>query len=465
MALGLEIPVGAEAQGVLTYISSDGTVCVLDTFALVISGWRVEPESMQIAQKPSSLARAQADILIPGKGGPIANGVVVWKGNTIVYVGAQDNLPEEYCTLPYSEHRVIMPGMWDCHIHYLGATSVMMETFTTTSQSLAGARSVPDLRNTVMAGFTSVREVGGYGCELAKAVKEGAIMGPTIYSSHSAISMTAGHGDIHNVHLEGFKDLCAHGLPFTIADGVDECIKAVRLQLRRGARVIKVCASGGVVSELDDPRHQEYSLEELKAIVDEARRVERVVAAHCHGKAGIMAALEAGCATIEHGSYLDEEAIDIMVKKGVLLVATRSILEGGLESPELFSPGSYAKLVQIADSHAQAYALAAKKGVRIALGTDMALSGRSGALSYGSNGREVVFAVDAGLSPLQAIEAATANGPLTIGPQAPLSGQLREGYEADMIALTHNPLDDVKVLADANNVSHVWQQGKLIKSP
>ena len=420
---------------------------------------------MHLHQKQSPLTRAQADILIPGRGSPVTNGTVVWKDSVIVYVGAQEALPEEYRTVPCSEHKLIMPGMWDCHIHYLGATSAMMQTFTTTSQSLAGARSVPDLRDTIMAGFTSVREVGGYGCELGKAVKEGRIVGPTIYSSYSAISMTAGHGDVHNVHLEGFKDLCTHGLPFTIADGVDECIKAVRLQLRRGARVIKVCASGGVASEIDDPHHQEYSLEELKAIVEEANRAQRIVAAHCHGKAGIMAALEAGCSTIEHGSYLDEEAIDIMVKKGVVLVATRSILEGGLESPELFSPRSYAKLLQVADSHAQAYALAVKRGVKIALGTDLFISGGLGPLKYGNNGREVMFAVNAGLSPLQAIEAATANGPLTIGLQAPLTGQLKEGYEADMIALAENPLNDINVLGDAKNVTHVWQQGKLVKSP
>lgn len=420
---------------------------------------------MALSIDEQCLKGAKAEIVIPGKGPVVADGAVIWKNNKIVYAGPQESLPEPYANVSCSKHKVLMPGMWDCHIHFLGATSAMMHTFTTTSQSLAGARSVGDLYSTVMAGFTSVREVGGYGCELTKAVQEGRVVGPNIYSSHSAISMTAGHGDIHSIHLEGFKDLCAHGLPFTIADGVDECRKAVRLQLRRGARVIKVCASGGVTSDIDDPHHQEYSLEELKAIVEEARRADRVVAAHCHGKAGIMAALEAGCATIEHGSYLDEEAIDIMIEKGVILVATRTILEGGLASPQFFTPGSYKKLLQVADAHAHAYALAIKKGVTIALGTDLFTNDEKGLLAFGKNGQELGYAVKAGLSPLEAIQAATANGPLTIGPQAPLSGQIKEGYDADIIAVTENPVENVAVLAKAQNISHIWMKGRLIKSP
>lgn len=123
--------------------------------------------------------------------------------------------------------------------------------------------------------------------------------------------MTAGHGDLHDLPIEGVRDGCAHDMPSAICDRVPECIRAVRLQIRRGATVIKICASGGVSSIIDDPLDQQFSHEELKAIVDEAARSKLLVAAHCHGKAGIMAALNAGALTIEHGSYLDQESVQL----------------------------------------------------------------------------------------------------------------------------------------------------------
>ncbi|KAB8079733.1 hypothetical protein BDV29DRAFT_164249 [Aspergillus leporis] len=410
------------------------------------------------------LYRIDADLLIPGRGDPIPHGAVVWQSKTIRYAGSQSAVPAEFHGTMTTHVPVVMPGMWDCHIHFLGASAANMSAIVDTPQALAGARSVPDLHATVMAGFTSVREVGGYGCELAKVVAEGRILGPTIYSSHSAISMTAGHGDVHGVHLDSLHDLCAHGLPLTIADGVPECLRAVRKQLRHGARVIKVCASGGVVSAIDDPQHQEFSFEELKAIVDEAARARRVVAAHCHGKAGIMNALRAGCRTIEHGSFLDEEAVEMMREKGAILVATRSVIENGLAMRDLFTPSSYQKLLEVADAHRKAYQLAVSRGVTIALGTDQFISSDNPLLGYGRNGQEVKYAVKAGLTPLAAIEAVTANGPLTLGEQAPRSGQLLVGFDADIIALAANPLEDIAVLSNPKNITHIWRGGKQIKS-
>ncbi|RAH49328.1 metal-dependent hydrolase family protein [Aspergillus brunneoviolaceus CBS 621.78] len=411
-----------------------------------------------------SLYRIDADLLIPGQGEPLLHGAVVWKSKSILYVGRQTDVPQEYQDAAASHVPVVMPGLWDCHIHYMGATSATMDAVVKTTPALAGARSVPDLHATIMAGFTSVREVGGYGCELALAVNEGRILGPTIYGAHSAISMTAGHGDVHGMPLHQLQDMCAHGLPLTIADGVPDCLQAVRKQLRHGARVIKVCASGGVVSAIDDPQHQEFSFEEMKAIVDEAARAKRVVAAHCHGKAGIMNALRAGCRTIEHGSFLDEEAVELMREKGAILVATRSVIETGLSMRQLFTPGSYQKLLEVADAHKQAYRLAVARGVTIALGTDQFISSDNPAFAYGRNGKELEYAVEAGMTPLAAIEAATANGPLTLGDQAPKSGRLLAGYDADIIALAANPLEDITIIGNSKNVTHVWRQGKSVKS-
>lgn len=308
--------------------------------------------------------------------------------------------------------------------------------------------------------------MAGYGHVISKAITEGQIVGPNIYSAVSLISQTAGHGDAHETPLSLIRDSCAHGVPITIADGISECRKAVRENIRKGAKVIKVSASGGVLSQLDDPDDQQFSDEELAVIVEEAERAGRIVAAHVHGKRGIMAALRAGCKTIEHGTRLDDEAIEAMKKAGAILVATSLIVQEGVKHPELMSPESYIKMKATATAHEEAYAMAVKAGVKVALGTDLGVSKPGNPLSHGNDGKELEWAVKAGMTPLQAIESVTANGPLTLGPRmAPLSGQIAKGYDADMIAVAKNPLDDIKVLGQVDNITHVWKGGKLFKSP
>jgi imidazolonepropionase-like amidohydrolase len=245
-----------------------------------------------------------------------------------------------------------------------------------------------------------------------------------------------------------------------ICDGPDECRAGVRGMLRLGARVIKVHASGGVMSELDDPQLPQFSRAELEAIVDEATRMERLVGAHCHGKRGIMAALEAGVKTIEHGTYLDEEAADAMVESGAILVPTRWILEYLMAKGKEQGMPEYARIKgEIASrNHADAIALAVEKGVKIAMGTDIWATGL-----WGRNAEELALMVDVGMTLLQAIEAATANGPDTLGPQAPRSGRLVEGYDADVICVKGDPTTDVSVLANPDNITHVWKGGTLVK--
>jgi imidazolonepropionase-like amidohydrolase len=242
------------------------------------------------------------------------------------------------------------------------------------------------------------------------------------------------------------------------------------MQLRAGAKVIKICGSGGVGSELDNPIDQQFSDEEIKAMVDEAARAERIIGAHCHGKAGIMAALKAGVKTIEHGSYLDDEAADLMIEKGAILVTTRLIVENGLHSKDFFSPLGWEKLQTVAKAQWNGMQVAIRKGVKCAIGTDSTGSlppsnPLSKYVKQGLNAKELYYHVKAGMTPLQAIEAATANGPLTLGPQAPKAGQLKEGYDADFIGLDANPLDDIKILIGPEHVTHVWKQGKCAKSP
>ncbi|RDW59526.1 hypothetical protein BP6252_12613 [Coleophoma cylindrospora] len=428
----------------------------------------LQPRRVQAPEpRRTTVYGIKAALLIPGRGEPFKDGAVIVDENKIAWVGVQSSIPSKYSNLPFSTVPVLMPGLWDCHVHYMGTPpgNIGIEGLLSQPGVLSGARTVRDLEQTLMAGFTSVRELAGYAGEMTPAIEDGTIVGPNVYSSIAPLSMTAGHGDLHGLPYSAVVDACSHGLCLAICDGVPECIKAVRLMIRRGAKVIKVCASGGVMSKLDDPEDRQFSDEELKAIVDEAARGKRVVAAHCHGREGILAALRAGCKTIEHGTYLDEECVAMMKEKGAILVATRQIVAAGLDYLDQFPPESQKKLIETSKYHEAAYKLAIKSGVKCALGTDQAESQLGTQLSHGRNGKELWYAVKAGMTPLEAIEACTATSPETLGEHfGPKSGQLKEGYDADLIAVCANPLDDISILAEPSNVTHVWKGGKLYKS-
>jgi len=400
--------------------------------------------------------RIEATRLIPGRGEVVDDGVVVLEDSSISYAGSASDAPPT----PNAETvttDTVMPGMWECHGHFIGIYGANIEETVTTRPQLAAMRTTADAGRALNAGFTSVREMGGMGTFLGRAIEEGQVIGPNVYGAGSMLSMTAGHGDAHGMDLGAAR--LARSLNWgedNIVDGPDQCRAGVRRMLRLGAKVIKIHASGGVMSELDDPHLPQFSKPELEAIVDEATRMERLVGAHCHGKRGIMAALEAGIMTIEHGTYLDEETADAMVETGAILVPTRFIVDFLMSEGEKRGMPEYAKRKGQAasESHADAVALAHQKGVKIASGTDIWMTGL-----WGRNGEELGFMVDAGMTPLEAIEAATANGPDTLGPQAPNSGQLIEGMDADVICVSGNPSSDVSVLADPTNVTHVFKGG------
>jgi imidazolonepropionase-like amidohydrolase len=404
--------------------------------------------------------RIDADLLIPGTGEPIPNGTVILEGAGITYAGPTTAAPPtpgaEVTTVP-----TVMPGMWESHGHFLGITNPDFERVAVESRVTQAARATADAKATLDGGITTVREMGGLGIDLRRAIAEGFVPGPNIYSAGAVLSTTGGHADIHGFPIHWVEELSATSFLGHTCDGVADCLKAVRLQLRQGADVIKVCASGGVMSEIDHPIHQQFSHEELRAMVEEAERAERIVGAHCHGKPGIMAALRAGVKTIEHGSYLDEEAAEMMVEHDAILVPTRFIVDQLLGMEGAVPAYAYRKAVMIADQHEMAMKIAVAAGVKIAMGTDIFISGPM----YGKNSAEVRFLIDAGMTPLAAIEAATANGPLTLGPQAPLSGQLRQGYDADIIAFDTNPLEDLSVWGDASRVTHIWKAGVPVKAP
>ncbi|CAK4034781.1 integral membrane [Lecanosticta acicola] len=299
--------------------------------------------------------RIDADILIPGRGKPIKNGSLVYTSfdaastssatrGKITYAGPTSSLPTDYAILTASSKvPILMPGLWDCHVHFFGEAQPSLEHIALLPPSLAGTRSARDVVATLNAGFTSVREVGGYGIDFSAAIDEGWIPGPKIYSAGAPLN---------------------HGLSLVVVDGVDEAIKAVRKQIRRGAKSIKICSTGGVMSRIDSPRAAQFTSPELKAMVEEATRTNMVVASHAHGTEGILAALHAGVKTIEHGSFLTKEAIDLMLEKKAMLVATRFIQQNGVDHPENMPPDSYKKLLEVVDSNRKSYEMALKEGRR-----------------------------------------------------------------------------------------------------
>jgi imidazolonepropionase-like amidohydrolase len=408
------------------------------------------------------MLRIEARLLIPGDGQPVPDGVVIADGTTISYAGPAAGAPDTP-SATVTTAATVMPGLWDCHGHFLGSRFFDLARLPQESIALRAARSARDLVNALNAGITSVREVGGLGVHLARAVTEGILDGPAIYPAGAILSTTGGHGDLHCYPLSWVTEFGRQDGTLRLADGTAECMRAVREQLRAGARVIKVCASGGVLSEIDSPIHQQFTGAELRTIVEIAALADRVVAAHCHGKPGIMAAIEAGVQTIEHGSYLDEEACDAMLAHGTILVPTRSIIEDILTHLGEVPSYAAAKLTALADTHADAVRMAIERGVPIAMGTDIGLTGMDLPNSWGHNGSELVHMVTLGMTPLQSIAAATAIAPRTLGPQAPRSGQLAAGYDADILTLDADPLTDISVLAEPARVTGVWTRGRQVK--
>ena len=408
------------------------------------------------------MERIEAALLIPGAGAPVPDAVLVADGAVISYAGPAAGAPVTPAA-SVTQAAVVMPGLWDCHGHFMGTRSLDLARLPQEPTPLRAARCARDLVNALNAGVTSVREVGGLGVYLARAVSERILDGPSIYAAGAILSTTGGHGDLHSYPLSFVADFAQHDGTLRLADGAAECARAAREQLRRGARLIKVCASGGVLSEVDSPIHQQFTGAELRAIVEVAGLADRVVAAHCHGKPGIMAAIEAGVATIEHGTYLDEEGCDAMAETGTILVPTRTIIEDILSNLADVPPYAAAKLTALAATHADAIRLAIERGVVVAMGTDISLTGTDLPNSWGRNGSELAHLVQLGMTPLQSIAAATAVAPRTLGPQAPRSGQLAADFDADFITLDADPVADIAVLAQPGHVTGVWVAGRRVK--
>ena len=357
-------------------------------------------------------------------------------------------------TLPDSAHTMdlgdvtLLPGFIDAHTHLvsqIGASSFTDAVTKTEADAALGAVKYGAI--TARAGFTTVRDFGGDATvAFGKAVERGDVVGPHVIPSRNPLGITGGHCDVTGF-APGVREVDWHD---GVADGVDEVLKAVRYQIKHGAQVIKTCATAGVLSMEGPVGAQQYSYEEMKAMVDEAARHGVKVAAHAHGSEGILAAVKAGVASIEHGSVLTDEIITEMKARGTYLVPT-TYLADRIPLDQL-PPIVRGKAEQVLPVMRQSLEKAIAQGVKIAFGTD------AGVYPHGENAGEFGIYVKLGMSPLDALRTATVHAADLLGRDD--RGVLAEGKLADIIAVAGNPLEDIEATKD---VRFVMVGGRPVK--
>ncbi len=355
----------------------------------------------------------------------------------------------------------VLPGLIDLHVHLWGIAgdplrARLLETTRDRFDDMVEAEK--NARADVEAGFTTVRDLGGdpRGIRaLRDAIDNGELEGPSIVNAGQMISVTGGHGDAGNGLNEEFAE-AVHAHEINLCDGADACRRAVREQISLGALVIKFAATGGVLSNVAGGLGRQMTPEEMKAIIDTAHGFGRKVAAHSHAAEGTKAALNAGVDSIEHGSFLDDEAIALFKSKGAYLVPTMLAPVAALEQahsgklPPATIPKAEAAAAAMLDSHKRAIAA----GVKIAFGTDTGVS------KHGDNAQEFALMVKAGMTPMAAIKAATVNAADLLGRTDQL-GTIEPGKFADIIAVSADPLADVSTL---EHVDFVMRHGVTIKA-
>lgn len=336
----------------------------------------------------------------------------------------------------------VMAGLIDSHTHILSQQEPnRREIAVTRSSEFSTLLGVEYGMRTLRAGFTTIRNVGADRnaiFALRDAINQGVVMGPRIRASGQTITPTGGHGD-----GGGFRDDVFPHPHSGVCDGVTECRKAVRTQIKYGADHIKFVATGGVLSMTATGTEQQFTDEEQIALIQAAHAMGRKVAAHAHGKTGMMAALRAGVDSIEHGSYLDEEVADLFVATGAYLVPTliagHTVERIATERPDFYTPEVRQKALEVGPIMRNALRLAYEKGVKIAYGTD------AGVNDHGTNAYEAVLMHDAGMPERAILAAATVNAADLIG-IADITGTIEAGKDADIVAYDGNPLNDISVL-------------------
>ncbi len=350
------------------------------------------------------------------------------------------------------ENLTVLPGLIDVHTHLTMNTDFDPYRELITTDAREAINGVANARTTLLAGITTVRNVGAGGytdVDLRDAIDAGQVPGPHMQVSGPPLGITGGHCDDNLLPAQ------YHQVGDGVADGIAEVQHKVRQNIKYGANLIKICATGGVLSKGDDPQASQYTLEEMQAIVADAHRLGRRVAAHAHGAQGILWATEAGVDSIEHGSYINDEGITEMKKRGTYLVPTLYLEDWMLQYGNL-PPFYHQKMVDVIGVAKGNIKRAMQAGVKIAMGTDAAV------YPHGLNAHELdVYVNQLGMAPLAALQTATINAADLMGWTAK-TGTLEAGKWADIIAVDKNPLDDIRVLQD---VKFVMKAGVVYKSP
>ncbi|MBV9956829.1 MAG: amidohydrolase family protein [Acidobacteria bacterium] len=405
-------------------------------------GWRVG-QATATPRKGKGVVAIKAARLIDGTGRPaITNGVVVVTDDRITAVGAADRvqIPSGARIIDLGD-ATLLPGFIDAHTHIIGRVLGDPDNDLSAVKDFPSFEAILGVENaqrTLLAGFTSIRNVGASNFDdfaLRKAINEGWVVGPRMEAAGHAIGITGGHCDSN-----GYKPGLLEGsIKDGIADGPEQVRAAVRYQVKYGADVIKTCATGGVLSQGDAVGATQYSFEELKALVDEATKLERKVAAHAHGTEGIKLAVRAGVSSIEHGSFLDEEGARMMAQRGTFLVPTLmagETVERAAKNGVLTGLRAE-KALAAAAAMRRAIKLAIADKVNIALGTD------AGVIPHGTNAHEFTLMVEwGGMSPMDSIIAGTMGGARLLGWDRNI-GSLTVGKWADLAAVPGDPLKDI----------------------
>jgi imidazolonepropionase-like amidohydrolase len=391
-------------------------------------------------------------VVVDGSGAVPASADVVVEGGRIVDVGVGlDGDDVVDCA-----GRAIVPGFIDCHVHFTASGDLDPMQRVRSPFSLQFFQAAENMRRTLDIGITTVREAGGADLGIKEAQRLGMIPGPSMQISISMISQTGGHGDAWQVCGAELPFFVPHpGRPRTVVDGADEMRRTVRELIRSGADILKVATSGGVLSPRDDPRHGHFRDDELAVLVAEATAAGKWVMAHAQATDGIKAAVRAGVRSIEHGIYLDDEAIAMMLERGTYLVPTLIAPRGVLQAADRgvnVPPYAIEKTHMVMDAHTESIRRAVAAGVKIAMGTD------SGVTPHGENLEELPLMVSCGMTPLQVLTATTHTAAELLG-VADEIGTIAPGKRADLTVLDGDPLDVEKL---ASRVRAVYQAGELV---
>jgi imidazolonepropionase-like amidohydrolase len=437
-------------KGILRSVMA--AVAVLGIGGLVIVQHGFAQQS--VGQQSSKVVAIHAGHVLDVKSGKLlSDQTIVIDDGKIASVGAaaETKVPAGATVIELA-NATVLPGLIDAHTHLTSDPSFGYEVLgiSLPRETLIGAKNA---RITLQAGFTTVRNVAASGytdVALRDAINAGDVPGPRMLVSGPALSITGGHCDNNLLPFE------YHATSDGVADGIAAVQQKVRQNIKYGSDLIKVCATGGVLSKGDDPQASQFTLEEMKAIVADAHRLGRKVAAHAHGAQGILWASQAGVDSIEHGSYIDDAGIAEMKKNGTYLVPTLYLGDWFLANAEKnHVPDFYlVKAKAVMPIARQNIAHAFASGVKVAFGTDASV------YPHGLNAHEFAVMVKLGLTPLQAIQAATVNAADLLGWSGKV-GSLEPGAWADIVAVEGDPLKDVTTL---ERVKFVMKGGEVVRN-